>query len=50
MKTKKKAQSVFKPYGSNQIMLIPPSLEELIDKKHPVIVLSQVIDRIDIAR
>lgn len=49
MKTKKKAQAVFKPYASNQIMLLPPSLEELIDEKHPVRVVSQVIDRIDIA-
>jgi transposase len=49
MKTKKKAQAVFKPYASNQIMLLPPSLEELIDENHPVRVVNQVIDRIDIA-
>lgn len=48
MKTKKKAQAVFKPYATNQIMLLPPSLEELIDEKHPVRVVNQVVDRIDL--
>lgn len=48
MKTKKKGQAVFKPYANNQIMLLPPSLEELIDDNHPVRVVNQVIDRIDL--
>lgn len=29
-------------------MMLPPSLEELIDKNHPVRIVNQVIDRIDI--
>lgn len=29
-------------------MMLPPSLEELIDKNHPVRVVNQIIDRIDI--
>ena len=39
---------VFKNYTPNQTMLLPPSLEELIDKNHPVRIVNQVIDRIDI--
>jgi transposase len=31
-----------------EIMLIPPSLEEMIDKNHPVRIVNQVIDQIDI--
>jgi len=29
-------------------MMLPPSLEELIDKNHPVRIVNQIIDRIDI--
>jgi hypothetical protein len=39
---------VFKNYTPNQVMMLPPSLEELIDKNHPVRIVNQVIDRIDI--
>lgn len=39
---------VFKNYTPNQVTLLPPSLEELIDKDHPVRIVNQVIDRIDI--
>jgi transposase len=39
---------VFKNYTPNQTMLLPPNLEELIDKNHPVRIVNQVIDRIDI--
>ena len=38
----------FKPYDQNQPMLLPPSLEELIEANHPVRVVSQVIDQINI--
>lgn len=38
----------FKPYDQNQPMLLPPSLEELIEAKHPVRVVSHVIDQINI--
>ncbi len=32
----------FKDYNPNRLMILPPSLEELIDKNHPVRVVSQV--------
>lgn len=39
---------VFKDYNTNQLMLLPPSLEELIEPNHPVRVVHQVIEHIDI--
>jgi transposase len=39
---------VFKDYSPNQILLLPPSLEEMIDQNHPVRVVNQVIDSLDI--
>ena len=27
---------IFKPYKQNQMCLMPPSIEEMIEKKHPV--------------
>src|SRR5690554_5543991 len=39
---------VFKDYNNKQIMLLPPSLEELIEPNHPVTFVNQVIDKIDI--
>jgi transposase len=39
---------VFKGYNSQQLMLLPPSLDELIDTHHPVRVVEQVIEHIDI--
>lgn len=38
---------VFKDYNQNQSMLLPPSLEELIEPNHPVRVVNQVINTID---
>ncbi len=39
----------FKDYSSKQMMLLPPSLEDLIeDKNHPVYVVDKIIDKIDI--
>ena len=43
-----KTKVVFKNYTPNQVMILPPSLEDLIDKNHPVRIVNQVIDRIDI--
>ncbi|MCA6381800.1 MAG: hypothetical protein IM606_04195, partial [Cytophagales bacterium] len=43
-----RSKVVFKNYTPNQVMMLPPSLEELIDKNHPVRIVNQVIDRIDI--
>jgi len=39
---------VFKAYQQKQAWLIPPSLDDLIDVNHPVRVVSEVIDSIDI--
>lgn len=39
---------IFKPYQQNQMFLLPPSLEELVASNHPVRVVSEVIDKIDI--
>ena len=39
---------VFKDYNPNQIMLLPPCLEELIESNHPVRVVNDVVDRISI--
>lgn len=46
MNTSKKVR--FKSYPQNQIMLIPPSLDELISSTHAVRVVSRVIDKIDL--
>jgi transposase len=43
-----KSKVVFKSYTPNQIKLLPQSLEERIDKNHPVRIVNQVVDRIDI--
>jgi transposase len=39
---------VFKNYSPNQILLLPPSLEEMIDPNHPVRVVNQVIETLDL--
>jgi len=39
---------LFKSYQQNQRFLFPPNLEDLIAANHPVRVVSEVIDRIDI--
>ena len=38
----------FKPYQMGQMMLLPPSLEELIPEKHLVRVIHEVVEKIDI--
>jgi transposase len=44
----KRSNIKFKEYGQNQVMLIPPTLDEMIDASHPVRIVNQVIDRINI--
>ncbi len=39
---------VFKNYSPNQMMLFPPNLEDLIIENHPVKVINQVIDQINL--
>ena len=46
--TKRILSVAFKAYHQHQAMLIPPSLDELIAKDHPVRVVNQVLDKIDI--
>lgn len=43
-----KPKIVFKDYNPNQVLLLPPSLKELIPENHPVLVVNQVIDSIEI--
>jgi transposase len=42
-------QPVFKAYHQRQVMLLPPSLDELIAVNHPVRVVDEVLSKIDIA-
>jgi transposase len=44
----KKSSVVFKSYTPNQAMLLPPSLDELITKDHPVRIVNDVIDKINL--
>lgn len=39
---------IFKPYEPDQLFLLPPSIEELIEKNHPVRVVNEVIEKIDL--
>jgi transposase len=48
MKKPIKTNIKFKDYSPDQIMLLPPSLEELIDANHPVRIVNQVIEKIDL--
>lgn len=40
---------VFKPYTPNQISLLPPSLDELIALNHPVRVVNEILNQLDIS-
>ena len=41
-------QPTFKPYHQNQLMLLPPSLDELIPKDHACRVVNEVINKINL--
>jgi transposase len=43
-----KSKVVFKDYNFNQNLLLPPSLEELIAPNHPVRVVNQVVDNLNL--
>lgn len=45
---KTSCQAVFKNYNQNQMLLLPPSLEELIEENHPVRIVNEVIEQIDL--
>ncbi len=56
MKRKKRPKSEielpvvsFKAYQPNQVLLFPPALGDLIDADHPVRVVGDVVDRMDVA-
>ena len=42
-----KTQAVFKPYSPNQLNLLPPSLNQLIEANHPVRVVNSVVDKLE---
>lgn len=39
---------IFKPYEQNQISILPPSIEEMIEENHPVRIVNSVVDQINI--
>lgn len=39
---------IFKPYCQNQMFLLPPSIEEMIVSNHPVRIVNEIIDKINI--
>ena len=43
-----KSFPIFKPYNQHQIMMLLPSLDELISKNQPVREVNDVIDKINI--
>lgn len=43
-----RSSAPFKPYDPDQLSLLPPSLDELIEENHVVRVVRDVIDRIEI--
>lgn len=45
---RKKGKPVFKRFVQNQPMLIPPSYDDLVPRNHPVRVVNEVVERIDI--
>lgn len=48
MPNRKLSSPVFKDYLQNQPLLLPPSLEELISTNHPVRIVNEVINQINI--
>lgn len=48
MGTKKSTAVVFKEYTPNQLLLVPPTWEEMIPQTHPVRTVAEVIEKIDI--
>lgn len=48
MRKRNDQKVIFKIYQQSQVMLLPPSLEELIAANHPVRVINEVLNSIDI--
>lgn len=49
MRKRNDQKVIFKPYHQSQVMLLPPSLEELIAANHPVRIVNEVLNKIDIS-
>ena len=47
MKKPVKTNIKFKDYSPGQTLLLPPSLEEMIDANHPVRIVNRVIDQVE---
>ncbi len=45
----KRQKPTFKPYAQGQLMVLPPTIQELISADHPVRVVNQIIDKINLA-
>lgn len=45
-----KKKVVFKHYDQNQPSLLPPSYEDLVPENHPVRVVNEIVERIDISK
>lgn len=50
MAKRQKLKVVFKQSHQDQLMLLPPNLDELISVDHPVRVVSSVLDKVDISQ
>lgn len=50
MAKRQKLKVVFKQTHQDQLMLLPPNLDELISADHPVRVVSSVLDKVDISQ
>lgn len=46
----KSLKVVFKQTHQHQLMVLPPTLDELVAKNHPVRVVNEVLDKVDIGR
>lgn len=44
----KQSRVKFKPYDQDQLMVLPPRLDDMIDQNHPVRVVNQIINQINI--
>ena len=42
------AKVVFKPYDPDQLMLLPYRLDELVPVGHPIRIVKQVVDAVDV--
>ena len=48
-KRSSKTGVVFKPYNQGQMMLLPPSLDDMVSANHPVRLISDIVEQVDIS-